>query len=135
MPSEKSLGQYKPWALPLDESAINADRAIEIQTALSSLPDLSSADMASLVTKMNQAVMMGQLVLTSNQTNALKTLSSKYIPDAPKQINLQAEVKTENIIFGWLENNQSLRDGALHRAQESLNSITVLELEGAIDGD
>lgn len=133
MPSEKQLGKDKPWATPLDQTAVNVERATEIMTALDSLPDLSSSDMAALATKINQAVMMGQLTLKSNEAAALKTLSSKYIPDAPKQINLQANVKTENIIFGWLEDNESLRDSALHRAQESLNSITVLELEGAVE--
>lgn len=135
MASEKQCGEDRPWAAPLSQSAINLERATEIQTALDSLPDLSSSDMAALATKVNQAVLMGQLTLKSNEAAALKTLSSKYIPDAPKQINLQAEVKTENIIFGWLEKNDSLRDSALHRARESLSSITVLELEGAIDGD
>ena len=135
MPSEKKLGQPKPWLDPLPEAALNADRATEIQSALESLPDLSSADMAALATKVNQAVLMGQLTLKSNEAAALKTLSSKYIPDAPKQINLQAEVKTESVILGWLQDNDSLREGALRRGQEQLESITVLELsEGLNDG-
>ena len=135
MPSEKQLGQEKPWALPLDESVLGAERAAEIQTAIDFLPDLSPLEMADFVTKINHAVMLGLITLTSNQTNALKTLSSKCIPDAPKQINLQAEVKTEAVILNWLQDNESLRDSALARGQDQLNSITVLELEGAVEAD
>lgn len=130
MASQKKLGEDKPW---LDGSIINSERANEIQTAIDFLPDLSPLEMADFVLKINHAVTLGLITLTSNQANSLRMLSSKCIPDSPKQINLKSEVKTEAVILNWLTTNDSLRDAALRRGQEQLESIVVLELEGAIE--
>ena len=105
MPSEKNNPVYT-----------GNKKAQTTSDLVQSLPDLPPSEMASLCTKMNQAVALGIITLNSTQLACLKTLSSKYIPDSPKQINLNAKVQSEQIILNYLESNELLKEKAMQDA-------------------
>ena len=109
----------------------------KIENVLHALPDLSTEDMADFCIKMNQAIATGALVLKPTQVSSLKLLSTKFIPDAPRQINIDAHVKTETVILGWLETNSSLQDAAEERAalQENSEEASYEEIPEFLEGE
>lgn len=113
MPSEKQVKSR--FQYPDEE---NFDRAKEIQEALKSVPEMDDDALASLAIKMNMAQALGIFKLSAAENTSLKLLSQKLIPDAPKRIEMNSTVKTETIIYGWLEENDKLRGKALQNTLE-----------------
>lgn len=109
-----------------DEEKINFTRAKKIASAVEMVPDVSPDDLATICTKMNQVASLGMINFSPQELASLKTLSQKYIPDAPKQVNLNATVKTEQVIMGWLEGNQD----ALQKFQEKAIEVPFVEIVG-----
>lgn len=114
---------------PFPDDDKTLDRAREITDALGKMPDLSPGHMASLVTKMNHAVALGVIALKPQELTSLKTLSQKYIPDAPKQINLNAEVRTEQVILTWLNGNQDALQAFQDQAVIDVPGVEIIGLE------
>jgi len=115
MSSEKKL-EANPHTVQAGE------RAEVIAQALEELPDLSRTEMGALVTKMNHAAMIGSVRLTSTEAHSLRILSQKFIPDAPKEIRLEATVKTEDVIIGYLRDSDRFLEDA---------KVQASSLEGA----
>lgn len=70
------------------------------------LPDRQGIE--EIVTKLNVAIVEGRHTLKPAEAASLKLLSQKFIPDAPKELNIKAEVKTEQVIMSWLARNGEL---------------------------
>ncbi len=116
-----------------DEPGEKLTREQEISNTLSTLPDLSPEELARFALKMNYAVANGMLPpLTSQELATLRTISQKCIPDAPKQINLNASVKTEQVILTWLGSNTDLLAATKARVIEQ-SALEVEQLEGLGD--
>ncbi len=135
MPSEKPVMPRREY--PKDE---NFDRAREIEAALENTPDMDDEALASLATKMNMAQALGIFKLTAAEQVSLKVLSQKFIPDAPKRIEMNSTVKTETIIYGWLEKNNQLRGKALQNTmdmelEENLRTAALTEFSEMVMGE
>lgn len=127
MASEKNIKAFK-----VDGEEDNVQtKSARIDVALDLVGDLTRREVEVLVTKLNVAVMRGFITLSSQESVSLKSLSTKFIPDAPKQLNIQAEVKTEQVILGWLDTNTDLSSAALRHAAslapEQEQSYAMLE--------
>ena len=107
-------------------------RRKEIESALQNLPALGPAELRDFAVKLTYAAANGIIQLTSQELTALKTIAQKSIPDAPKQINLNAKVQTEQVILTWLNNNQkNLGDTNRRiRKQSVIESKVVTSLQG-----
>ena len=116
---------------PPFENEVKLARREEIKAALSSVPPLGPAELAEFAVKMNWAAANGLVQLTAQEHTALRTISQKCIPDAPKQINLNAKVQTEQVILQWLTVNDKLLESTNKRVKEQsaieLDSLTKLE--------
>lgn len=121
----------QPLNPPFDNEP-KLSRKEEIEVALEQVDNLSPAQLAEFAVKLNLAAANGVIQLTSQEHTALKTISQKCIPDAPKQINLNANIKTEQIILGWCETNTTLRDETNVRIKEQ--SAIELESLAGLDG-
>ena len=123
------MAQRKYQLNPYADGDETVSRAREITDAINKMPDLSADDMAALATKMNHAVALGAVTLTNKESASLKILSQKFIPDAPKQINLNAEIKTEQVILGWLDGNQDALQAFQEKAAIDIVGVEILGLE------
>ena len=108
------------------------ERKQSIDAVLGEVNDLSQDELATFATKMNYAAANGMLpILNQQEQAALRTLSQKFIPEVPKQINLNAQVKTENVILGFLQNNDRLLSNTKMRVIEQsaieLDQLAKLE--------
>ena len=110
MPSEKKVPTY--------DFVEDTSRAEQIKETISKVPDLTGEEMADFTVKMNHAIVLGEHKPTSVEAASLKLLSSKFIPDAPKQINLNASVRTETVILKYLETNDLKRAKIMDKAAE-----------------
>jgi hypothetical protein len=109
-----------------------SSREDQIQQALEDTPDMDREEIESLAIKLNVATAKGKHVPTTVESVALKVLSQKFIKDAPKEIHLQAEVKTEQVIMNWLQQNGELASLAEQRAisQSPIQDAHYEVLEG-----
>jgi len=109
------------------------ERKAKIDSVLKEVNDLSQEELAMFATKMNYAAANGMLpTLNQQEQAALRTLSQKFIPEVPKQINLNAKVKTENVILGFLENNDRLLNNTKMRVIEQ-SAIEIEQLASLED--
>lgn len=115
MSSEKTIKQ--PPFKNDDDDDPDLTKSDVITKAIEGLPNLDPSAMGTLVTKINQAVVLDLIHLNAGQLSCLRQLSTKYIPDAPKQIHLKAEIKTENVILGWLRDNEEFLNDAMEYTQ------------------
>lgn len=106
-----------PAKKTIDTGAYNtASREAQIEQALDGTPDMDREEIEDLAIKLNVATATGKHVPTTVESVSLKILSQKFIKDAPKEIHLQAEVKTEQVIMNWLQQNGELAEVAEARA-------------------
>lgn len=89
-----------------------------IQSVIDSVSDedVDPENLQMACKKIFHAMSRGKLVLTSEERAAFTTLAKKFVPDAPKQINLKSEIRVENIIHAWLEENSQAEVEILERA-------------------
>lgn len=121
MASERLI---KPVKMPDD----NISTAEHISEVIEQLPDLSPVVLGELYEKINRAVTLGYITLTTQQTQCLRTLSQKFIPDSPKQLNVNAKVQSESIIVEWLNTNNKAGEEAEQKAMEHLSPPPALPL-------
>lgn len=77
-----------------------------VDRIVAEVADLSPEEIAQYCIKLNKAIIDGDFDPTVSQRQSLNLLSNKFIPDAPKQINLSGTVRVEETIDRWLEHNQ-----------------------------
>lgn len=111
----------------LEECPFDAEtRQEQIQKTLDDVPDMSSEELAVFAVKMNFAIANGLMpTLTAQEQASLRTLSQKSIPDAPKQINLTATFKPEQVILRYLDTNQD----KLALTEKRVEKQAALEIE------
>jgi hypothetical protein len=66
-----------------------------------------------------QAVALGSLSLSPSQHNALRLLFDKKVAPAPKEINVNSNIRVENVIHTFLQENKDNMQSALSVAKES----------------
>ena len=110
----------------LNDCPFKTDRVKEIESVLDNVPVMNQSQLQDFALKMNYAIATGQLPsITAAEAAALKTISAKCIQDAPKQINLDATVKSEQIIMSFLQDNDKL----LEVTNKRILKQSTLELE------
>jgi hypothetical protein len=93
-----------------------SSREEQIEQVLEKVPDMDREEIGRLATNLNIATATGKHVPTAVESASLKTLSTKFIPDAPKEVHVKAEVRTEQVIMNWLQQNGELAEAAEQRA-------------------
>lgn len=116
MGSEKSI----------DVGSYNTEsRQDQIQQVLDEEPLPDRIEIEELVTKLNIAIVKGKHTLKPAEAASLRLLSQKFIPDAPKEIKVEAKIKTEQVIMGWLARNGELEEVA------ELKALTMAPIQDA----
>lgn len=107
-------------------------RPEQIEQALEEAKPLDRDEIAQLATMLNVLTATGKHVPTSAESQSLRSLTTKFIPDAPKEVHLKAEIKTEQVIMSWLEQNGELATLAEQRAisQSPIQDAHYEVLEG-----
>jgi len=90
-----------------------------IQAIDSMIPAEYKEDIATYLTKFMQAVALGVVPLTRPQTEALRLLFTKKVPDAPKELNINSKISVESIIHTFLQDNQSNMQSTLLQAKSA----------------
>ena len=101
-----------------------------IQAIDSMIPAEYKEDIATYLTKFMQAVALGVVPLTRPQTEALRLLFTKKVPDAPKELNINSKISVESIIHTFLQDNQNNMQSTLLQAQSAVaieSAYKVLE--------
>lgn len=128
MPVEKSLNLVPNANVAASIDSIN-NAVLSIDD---SIPPSFRSDPAAYYTAIMQAIATGKLTLSRQQNDALVRLYEKKVPAAPKDINLNATVKVEDVIYSFLQSNGENMQHSLQKARsaEAIEAqYSVLEAE------
>lgn len=95
-------------------------REEEIEEAIGKIEDIEPESISELCKKIHLAVIKHGFIITKDERESLKLLSMKTIPDAPKEIHLDARVRTETTILNYLEHNKLAQEQNFNRISENV---------------
>lgn len=95
-------------------------REEEIEEAIGKIDDIEPESISELCKKIHLAVIKHGFIITKDERESLKLLSMKTIPDAPKEIHIDARVRTETVILDFLNNNLNAQDQNFNRISENI---------------
>jgi len=107
----------------------SVDREQEIEDALESVEDMTPESIGDLCKKLHLAALTKGFKLSKDEKESLKMLTQKCVPDAPKQINLDAKVRTESVILQFLEGNILAKEHNLQSIQEHIDHEQLLNAQ------